>query len=87
MYIQFDLNTDIFGLSNGHALLLIRRELIEWSIKYNISYKEKTVKNTYRVIFNNLETYTFFGLTWDPTYPFCKHYRLIEPMNPPKSVD
>ena len=39
MYIQFDLNTDIFGLSTGHALLLIRRELIEWSIKYNISYK------------------------------------------------
>lgn len=85
MYLEFSLPHGAAGQAAGHALLCIRKDLVDWAIKYDIVYKEKLVKYTLRVFFQDLETYTFFGLTWVPNFHSSKNYRLVEPMDPPKS--
>lgn len=85
MYIEFCLPQGASGLSATHAILFIRKDLIEWSIKYRIQYKEKFVKDKIKVTFSDPEHYTFFGLTWEPAYQISSRYRLVEPMaKPPK---
>lgn len=84
MYIEFQLPPNK-GLSITHAMLFIRKELVEWSIKYQIPYKEKFVKDKIKVTFTDPEHYTFFGLTWEPKTYSAARYRLVEPMaKPPK---
>jgi hypothetical protein len=83
MYIEFRLPEGASGQSPAHALLVIRRAIIDWSQKYNIPYTEKTIKHTHRVCFDSDEYYTFFGLTWVPRadYPNWTTYRLITDLN------
>lgn len=81
MYVEFKLPFKEGMLKYTKELLSIRKELVNWSIKYGIQYKEKIIKNVVKVTFSNPEHYTFFGLTWDHSAAQC---RLVEPMKPPK---
>jgi hypothetical protein len=88
MYLEFRLPLGAGGQSAANALYYVRRDLTAWSEKYHIDYKEKLVKYTLRVFFEDPEIYTFFGLTWNPKYSRWASsidYRLVEPMSPPKS--
>lgn len=85
MYIEFTISNSGNYQAAGLSLMLIRRQLVEWSVKYNIPYKEKLVKNSLKVTFEDAENYTFFGLTWEPKTYSASRYRLVEPMaRPPK---
>jgi hypothetical protein len=80
MYIEFNIPMD---MSNpGLGLLCIRKDVQDWSQQHSIMYKEKFVKSVLRIIFDDVKTYSFFALTWDPKYTSAQ-YRLVEPMAPP----
>lgn len=79
MYIEFMLPNGSAGQAAAHSLLIIRRELVEWSMKYDIPYTEKTVKYTHRVCFDNPDHYSFFSLTWnlDRKYYALGRYHIV----------
>jgi len=84
MYIEFQLPRGYGSLATGPALNLIQSQLLAWSEKYDIPYKEKTVKFTHRVIFDDTRLYSFFALTWTAQRG-TPAYSLVEPMGPLKS--
>lgn len=73
MYIAFD-------LLNGHHWIEVNDALEEWREKYDIPFQTKTVKKVTRVVFASDELYSFFAITWNPTYAYLKTYRVVEPM-------
>jgi hypothetical protein len=89
MYVEFRLtaNDDRSSIRAELALHLINRDLHAWSDRYEIPYKSKVHKLTKRVIFDDLETYSFFALTFVPTSHTATRWSLIEPMDRPKSID
>ena len=66
MYIEFRLPTGAGGMAAGHALALIKKDIEVWAQKYNIKYKTKLHKYTYRLSLGNDKEYTQFALTWEP---------------------
>lgn len=83
MYIEFSLPNGSAGQAAAHSLIVIRKQLVEWSIQHNIPYNEKLSKYILKVTFEDPNHYTFFGLTWEPRSYAAKRYRLVEPMDPP----
>lgn len=66
MYIEFRLPTGAGGMAAGHALALIKKDIEAWAQKYNIKYKTKLHKYTYRLSLSNDKEYTQFAVTWEP---------------------
>jgi len=83
MYIEFTLPQGASGLTAGHALGTVHKQLATWAQKHSVEYKTKTINYKLRVTFDSDNTYTLFGLTWivDPTYPSLTYYRLISYLN------
>jgi hypothetical protein len=83
VYIEFTLPQGAGGLTAGHALGTVRKQLAAWADKYNVEYKTKTIKYKLRVTFDSDDGYTLFGLTWvpDPKYPSWTNYRMISDLN------
>lgn len=90
MYIEFILASGAAGLAAQHSLYIIKLDLEAWSEKYDIKYTSKIVKYTLRVFLPTPECYSMFALTWDDirtnAYATAR-WRLVEPMDPPKSID
>lgn len=64
------------------TLYAIRDALLAWSTKHNIPYKQKTIKYTHRVTFDNDEFYTFFTLTWNPQESHVlRQFRIVSDLN------
>jgi hypothetical protein len=91
MYVEFDLPTGAGGMAAQHINAILLRMFKEWAARYGYTYKTKTVKYTIRLMFEDPNAYTTFGLTWNPEYKefqsWLMRYRFVEPMNPPKSID
>lgn len=66
MYIEFRLPMGAGGTAAGHALRLIKKDIEEWAAKYDIKYKTKIHKYTFRLCLNNDKEYTQFALSWEP---------------------
>jgi hypothetical protein len=66
MYIEFQLPNGAGGMAAGHALSLIKLDIEMWAAKYNIPYKTKLHKYTFRLCLNSDKDYTQFALTWNP---------------------
>jgi hypothetical protein len=83
VYIEFTLPQGAGGLTAGHALGTVRKQLAAWAQKHHVEYKTKTIKYKLRVTFDSDEYYTLFGLTWvlDPKYPSWTDYRMISDLN------
>lgn len=80
MYIAFDL-PQTYGRSTAAWMNhILHQELAIWYQKYTIAYQIKTVKYVTRVAFASDELYSFFALTWNPTNPELRNYRVVEPM-------
>ena len=79
MYIEFDLA----GIETSGELLLLRRELLDWAKKYDIKYREKTIKFQHRITFDQDKTYSFWAITWNPHYKFklAHQYRIVSDLN------
>jgi hypothetical protein len=73
MYIAFD-------FVSNQQWYDIKQALAQWQEKYDIPFQTKTVKNITRVTFASDEMYSFFALTWNPTNPELRNYRVVEPM-------
>ena len=88
MYVEFRLapKDDASKPRAELAIYLINRDLHTWSDKYNIPYKTKIHKLTKRVMFDEIETYSFFALTFEPTSYTAQRWSLIEPMSSPKKL-
>ena len=89
MYVEFTLPNGAGGHAAVYVNQLLNRELHKWSDKYEIPYTKKIAKLKVKVTFDNLETYSFFALTWNPEshnyLDYLTSYRLVEPMDRPKS--
>jgi len=79
MYIEFSLPQGAGGIVSSVIYQRLKQEVERWSAKYNIRYTEKVIKYTYRVAFDDDETYTYFQLTW-PDDNWQK-YRIIRDLN------
>jgi len=66
MYIEFRLPNGAGGMAAGHCASLIKKDIEAWAEKYNISYKTKFHKYTFRLCLNSDKDYTQFALTWNP---------------------
>ena len=77
MYIEFQLPSGSAGQAAAHKLLLIRRAVVDWSIKHSITYTEKTIKYTHRVCFADDSMCNFFALSYTGTGEF----RIVDPLN------
>jgi hypothetical protein len=82
VYIEFTLPQGAGGMTASHALSIVRKQLAVWAEKYNIPYKQKTIKYTHRVTFDNDEFYTFFTLTWNPQQSnVLRQFRIVSDLN------
>ena len=83
MYIAFDLPHG--GGDDGSSAAwwnhILHQELSIWYQKHTIAYQIKTVKWVTRVAFASDEMYSFFAVTWNPTNPDFRNYRVVEPMS------
>jgi len=66
MFIEFQLPTGSAGMAAGMMLQTIKRELTQWSERYDIPYTSKTVRYTHRVCFEEDKLYEFFVMSWNP---------------------
>ena len=76
MYIEFPLPTGP-GQTGAHALLLIRKGVVDWATKHSVAYTEKTIKYTHRVCFTDDSVCNFFALSYAGTGEF----RIVDPLN------
>lgn len=83
MYIEFSLVKGSAGQAAAHSLIIIRKALVDWGLKYNIPYTEKTVKYTHRVCFDDQKHYSFFSMTWNPEKRFyvLDRWKIITDLN------
>jgi len=89
MYIEFSLPDGSAGQTAAYSLVLIRKGLIEWGLKYEIPYSEKTIKYTHRVTFNDDTHYSLFAMTWNPDKKFyvLGRWRIVSDLNNKTSFD
>ena len=78
MYVQFNLPNGAGGMAAGHALSIIRREIEQWSTQYNIPFRTKLVKYTFRLCLERQQDYVMFQLSWNPKNVWAKNYQLVE---------
>jgi len=79
MYIEFRLPSGAGGIAAGHGLSLIRQDIETWAKKYDIPYKTKVHKYTYRLCLEKNSDYNYFALTWDPEHLISRNFVFIEP--------
>jgi hypothetical protein len=89
MYIEFSLPNGSAGQAAAHSLMIIRKGLVEWGLKYDIPYSEKTIKYTHRLCFDDPEHYSFFAMTWNPEkrYHALGRWRIVSDLNNKSSFD
>jgi hypothetical protein len=85
MYIEFDLLPDV-DMAPGHRaaanLRIIQESMLTWGKRYNILYREKTIKYTHRVTFDHDESYTFWAMSWNPEqHKILAQYRIVSDLN------
>lgn len=89
MYIEFRLPTGSGGFAAHFYRRIIDTEVRNWAKKYNIEFKTKTVKYSFRVILNSAEEYTLFGISFSPNYKNYSEclttWRFVEPMSVDKT--
>ena len=78
MYIEFQISTAIPRLWQN----VIDNDVRAWAEKFDIPYKTKIIKYTYRVILTCQEHYTLFGLSFDSGID----WRFVEPMSIDKDL-
>lgn len=86
MYIEFELATSddtLPGLVSYRANLIIDRALEDWSARYQIPYKTKTVKYKKRVTFDSDDSYSLFAMTWNTKRKFkaLGKWRIVSDLN------
>jgi hypothetical protein len=89
MYIEFKLPQESAGQAAAHALLIIRKELVNWATKYSIEYTEKTIKYTHRVTFDDDSSYSLFAMSWNPakkSYALGR-WRIVSDLNNKTTFD
>ena len=87
MYIEFTLPTGAGGMSANYVHWEIRKNLQEWSEKYQIPFQSKVEKLKVKVTFEDERNYSVFSMTWNPTAnhlnSWIKNFKFIEPMRRP----
>lgn len=77
MYVEFQLPNGSAGQAAAHTLILVRRAVVEWAVKHNVTYTEKTIKYTHRVCFADDSMCNFFALS----YVGPGKFRIVDPLN------
>lgn len=79
MYIEFHLPTGAGGMAAGHAASLLKKDIEAWAQKYDIPYKTKIHKYTYRLCLTSDADYSAFAITWNPQYHISKRFSFKQP--------
>ena len=74
MFIEFSLGEGVGSLPAYQKLELIKEEIKNWSVRYDIPYTQKTIKHTHRLAFDQDRYYTVFATTWTSNL----EYRIID---------
>lgn len=77
MYIEFQLPNESAGQAAAHTLILVRRAVVDWAVKHDVPYTEKTIKYTHRVCFADDTMCNFFALS----YTGFGKFRIVDPLN------
>jgi hypothetical protein len=85
MYIEFDLLPDV-DMAPGHRatanLRIVQEHMLIWGKRYGIPYREKTIKYTHRVTFDQDQTYSFWAMTWNPEqHKILAQYHIVSDLN------
>jgi len=67
VYIEFQLPHDE---SYGLVLGLLKVDIVDWAIQFNVPYTQKTIKYTHRLGFNDEKYFSLFSMTWTSKIPF-----------------
>jgi hypothetical protein len=70
MYIQFVLPHGGAGIPAAHKLWALKADIKEWAQRYEIAYRQKTVKHTHRVTFDDDAHYVLFAMSWPSSIPY-----------------
>lgn len=84
MYIEFSLyNVTVVGASSALANYLIDQALKDWSSRYQIPYRVKTVKYKKRVTFDSDDSYSLFAMTWntDRKHSALDQWHIVSDLN------
>jgi len=79
MYVEFQLPRGSFGQAAEYCLAFIQHDIKCWAEKYNIKYRAKVHKHTFRLCLLTDQDYTNFALTWDPVYEASKKFTFVSP--------
>lgn len=66
MYLEFKLPSGAGGMAAGYTSQAITKRLAEWANKFEYTYQTKFGRYRLWVIFEQLEAYTVFGISWQP---------------------
>jgi len=85
MYIEFDLLPDV-DMAPGHRasanLRIVQEHILTWGERYGIPYREKTIKYTHRITFDQDQTYSFWAMSWNPEqHKVLSQYRIVSDLN------
>ena len=85
MYIEFDLLPDV-DMAPGHRsttnLRIIQDAMNSWGNRYSIRFREKTIKYTHRITFDQDDSYTFWAMSWNSEqHKILAQYRIISDLN------
>ena len=87
MYIEFKLlgDDEVTMLPTHTAvgnLKIIREHMLTWGERHGIPYREKTIKYTHRVTFDQDDSYTFWAMSWNPEqHQILAQYRILSDLN------
>lgn len=84
MYLEWKIPSSPSHVMPGRWIVDLRDELHKWSDQYNIPYNTKYHKLTYRVTFDDDQTYSLFLLSWNPR---IRHENFWPELKDPMKID
>lgn len=77
MYIEFTLPGGAGGLTPQMARHEISLEVLKWAAIHDVKYTTKTVKYTFRIVFDDDSMCNFFAMSFQGR----RRFRIVDPLN------
>lgn len=84
MYIEFNLAN--LSLQGYNSLI---QAIDQWSVRYQVTHRTKTVKYFVRITFDKDTDYTLFSMTWNPGSELADlvKWRIVSDLNNKTTFD
>jgi hypothetical protein len=71
MYVEFQLPSGAAGQPAIFRIRTLKDQIAAWAEQYNVTYRTKAVKYTFRLSLDREEDYTLFQLSWTGRKEYC----------------